>query len=140
MNRMDEPDRPDDERPWEGEADDLERASENVLGWPADDAPEEAAAVDERFDTVVEPPPFEPVVPDEAAGPVAAEGAPAAEDLVDDAPGPGRGGARPRASRRRGASGGDELRARAGRPHDPTGVSRCSRARRGAGDAPSASS
>ncbi len=88
MNRMDEPDRPDDERPWEGEADDLERASENVLGWPADDAPEEAAAVDERFDTVVEPPPFEPVVPDEAAGPVAAEGAPAAEDLVDDAPGP----------------------------------------------------
>ena len=85
---MDEPDRPDDERPWEGEADDLERASENVLGWPADDAPEEAAAVDERFDTVVEPPPFEPVVPDEAAGPVAAEGAPAAEDLVDDAPGP----------------------------------------------------
>ena len=61
MNRMDEPDRPDDERPWEGEADELERASENVFeGWPADDAPGQAAAVDEPFDTVVESPPFEP--------------------------------------------------------------------------------
>ena len=79
MNRMDEPDRPDDERPSAGEADELERASENVLGWPADDAPGEAAAAEERYDTVVEPPPFAPVV---------AEDARAAPGLVDDAPGP----------------------------------------------------
>ena len=80
MNRMDEPDRPDDERPWGGEADDLERASENVFeGWPADDAPGEAAAVEEPFDTVVEPPPLEPVVTEEVPEPAG---------LVDDEPGP----------------------------------------------------
>ena len=41
--------RPDDERPWEGEADELERASENVLeGWPRRRrAGAEAAAADE---------------------------------------------------------------------------------------------
>ncbi|HEX2302040.1 MAG TPA: 6,7-dimethyl-8-ribityllumazine synthase [Gaiella sp.] len=47
MNRMDERERPDDESPWERDPDDLERASENVLGgWPrasVEDPPEEAA-------------------------------------------------------------------------------------------------
>ena len=123
MNRMDEPDRPDDERPWEGEADELERASENVFeGWPADDAPGEAAAVDEPFDTVVESPPFEPVSTEEVAEPVATEEVPEPASLVDDEP-PRRGGARPGAPGPRGASDGNELRARAGRPHDPPGVS-----------------
>ena len=124
MNRMDEPDRPDDERPWEGEADELERASENVFeGWPADDAPGEAAAVDEPFDTVVESPPFEPVSTEEVAEPVATEEVPEPAGLVDDEPGPVEEALVPEHTGPRGASDGDELRACAGRPDDPPGLS-----------------
>jgi 6,7-dimethyl-8-ribityllumazine synthase len=90
MNRMDEPDRPDDERPWEGEADELERASENVFeGWPADDASGEAAAADEPFDTVVESPPFEPVSTEDVPEPFATEEIPEPAGVVDDAAGSG---------------------------------------------------
>ena len=90
MSRIEEGDvrQPDEEsRIGTEEGDELERASENVLeGWPASSVDAEAAESEEPapFDTVVEPPPFEP--PDEAAAP---EDSPAEEDeasVVEQSP------------------------------------------------------
>ena len=73
MNGMDEPDRPGDERPRERDADDLERASENVLeGWPnetSDGAPQDTL-VEDPSDAAVETPPFEPARFEEGLEPV----------------------------------------------------------------------
>ncbi|HET9287666.1 MAG TPA: 6,7-dimethyl-8-ribityllumazine synthase [Gaiella sp.] len=72
---MDDRDRPEDERSWAGEGDDLERASENVLGgWPSD-------SVEDRDGSAPEP--------GSGAGPVetrVAEDAPAAAEDVDGEP------------------------------------------------------
>ena len=92
MSRIEEDDvrQPDDERrSGTEEGEDLERASENVLeDWPATPVDDQAAEPEEEpapFDTVVEPPPFEPT--DEA---VAAEAAPVESDeaSVVEEPGP----------------------------------------------------
>ena len=82
---MDDAERREDERGWEDDADELERASENVLeGWPATSVEERPAGADEpeSFDAVVEPPPFEPPVDVEESPP-----APAA-DVEESPPAP----------------------------------------------------
>jgi 6,7-dimethyl-8-ribityllumazine synthase len=83
MNRMDEPERPDDER----DVDELERATENVLeGWPNESSGGASVegASDEPSDTVVEAAPREPVVPEPAPAPEpTADGQP---DLSEEAP------------------------------------------------------
>jgi 6,7-dimethyl-8-ribityllumazine synthase len=94
MSRIEEGDvrQPDEERRFgTQEGDELERASENVLeGWPEAPADAQAAAPDDPapFETVVEPPPFEP--PDEvgatAAAPDEAGATAAAPDEAAEAP------------------------------------------------------
>jgi 6,7-dimethyl-8-ribityllumazine synthase len=69
MSRMDDAERPDDDPAREREPEELERASENVLGgWPATsvDEPPDEVGEPEPFDTVVEPPPFDPDGPADA--------------------------------------------------------------------------
>jgi 6,7-dimethyl-8-ribityllumazine synthase len=88
MNRMDDAERREDERGWEGDADELERSSENVLeGWPATSVDEPPADADEPepFDPVVEPPPFEPAAEAEESPSAAPPPGAAAVGIGDEA-------------------------------------------------------
>ena len=104
---MSDLERPAEERPWgtgEGEGEDLERASENVLeGWPATSVDEPPAEVDEpdSFESVAGPEPVESPVVDEAVAPELVE--PELEIAEEPRPRAGAVGARR-----------DELRARPG--------------------------
>src|SRR5262245_13306228 len=99
MNRMDQGDQRDDERAWEGDApaDELERASENVLeGWPSSppvDGQEDAEAA--AFDELAAPlseeggeaPAGEPDAPEEEPGVDGVVVGPAGETSAEHAPG-----------------------------------------------------